>query len=41
MGLGGGASFPGRFGREKRPCNFQEFKLFKDVMSQQLHIFTG
>ena len=25
------ASFPGRFGREKRPGNFHEFKLFTDV----------
>ena len=25
------ASFPGRFGREKRPGNFREFKLYTDV----------
>ena len=31
------ASFPGRFGREKRPGNFREFKLFTDVTSRQLH----
>ena len=31
------ASFPGRFGREKRPGNFREFKLFMDVTSRQLH----
>ena len=34
MGL---ASFPGRFGRKKRPGNFCEFKLFTDVTSRQLH----
>ena len=26
------ALFPGRFGREKRPGNFREFKLYTDVM---------
>ena len=31
------ASFPGRFGREKRPGNFREFKLFTDVTSRKLH----
>ena len=31
------ASFPGRFGREKRPGNFHEFKLHTDVTPRQLH----
>ena len=31
------ASFPGRFGREKWPGNFREYKLYTDVMSRQLH----
>ena len=31
------ASFPGRFGREKWPGNFREFKLYTDVTSRQLH----
>ena len=31
------ASFPGCFGREKRPGNFCEFKLYTDVTSRQLH----
>ena len=28
------ASFPGRFGREKRPGNFRKFKLYTEIMSQ-------
>ena len=31
------ASFPGRFGREKWPGNFREFKLYTDVTSRQLY----
>ena len=31
------ASFPGCFGREKRPGNFRQFKLFTDITSRQLH----
>ena len=32
------ALFPGRFGREKRPGNFREFKLYTDITSRQLHV---
>ena len=31
------ALFPGRFGREKWPGNFREFKLYTDVTSWKLY----